>query len=678
MLEFTFARKYLIPNRKRLSVSLIACLSCLVISLVIWLLLLFLSITEGIEKNWLNKMTSLNAPIRIVPNENYYRSDYYLVDTICQASSYSTKSIYEKLNTPYSNPYNPEIDEEIPPFWQSAPKKATGEPIDLVKESFQALHRVMPGADYIDDYQVTAGMLKLKLLRPSTHRTFEESYISQASYISTWSEKSQNLSTLLLKPTLEDVNHLLDISERYDMQTLAKDFFLRLFTYVQVSTLKTAAHRFTLPHEAIQSHQLTVWIPKGSHTTPRHILIPLHPHEPKANYTPGILKRHNHTLYLNADNQEIPLPDDIPLLLDDSMIIQAQLIEESIKTAEQAKDVVFDVHFQLQRQNVSCSLPFKHLYIQDAFVISTLTSTPHIEPLWPYKIGQKAHLPSYANQSGVLVPKNLMKSGLKIGDKGVISYNAFSGTSSQEMQVPIFVSGFYDPGPMAIGARYILAARPIVETIASANVSQSLDPLMANGINVWVPHLKHTPRITEAIQSEFQKQGIASYFSIIPYYEFEFARDLIQQLKSDRHLFSLVGILILGVACCNIISLLLLLVNDKKKEIGILIAMGTSRKSIGLIFAFCGLILGAISFLIGSLAAWFTLQHIDTLVSFLSFLQGQAAFNVEIYGEHLPSQLSKYALIIIGIATPFVSLLAGLIPALYAAKTSPTQILRNE
>ena len=43
--------------------------------------------------------------------------------------------------------------------------------------------------------------------------------------------------------------------------------------------------------------------------------------------------------------------------------------------------------------------------------------------------------------------------------------------------------------------------------------------------------------------------------------------------------------LILIVACCNIISLLVLLVNDKKKEIGILQSMGASSMSIAAIAA---------------------------------------------------------------------------------------------
>ena len=96
MFEFKIAFKYLLFKKRRLSSSLISLLSILVISIVVWLVLVFLSVTNGIEKNWLNKLTSLNAPIRITPTDKYYSSYYYLVDSVSSKSNYSTKNIVDK------------------------------------------------------------------------------------------------------------------------------------------------------------------------------------------------------------------------------------------------------------------------------------------------------------------------------------------------------------------------------------------------------------------------------------------------------------------------------------------------------------------------------------------------------------------------------------------------------
>src|SRR5690349_9581873 len=117
MFEFLIALKYLVPRRKQLSVALISLLSVVVISLVVWLLVVFLSVTEGMERNWLSKLTTLNAPLRITPTAHYYRSYYYRIDEMSGASHYQTKTIAQKSNTPSSDPYQKEEDEELPPFF---------------------------------------------------------------------------------------------------------------------------------------------------------------------------------------------------------------------------------------------------------------------------------------------------------------------------------------------------------------------------------------------------------------------------------------------------------------------------------------------------------------------------------------------------------------------------------
>ena len=78
----------------------------------------------------------------------------------------------------------------------------------------------------------------------------------------------------------------------------------------------------------------------------------------------------------------------------------------------------------------------------------------------------------------------------------------------------------------------------------------------------------------EEILQALKRDGLDNYWKVTTFREYDFAKDLIQQFQSDKYLFALVGMIILIVACCNIISMLVLLVNDKKREIGILQAMG--------------------------------------------------------------------------------------------------------
>ena len=89
MFELSVACKYLIPRWRQLSVSIISIISVLVIALVVWLILVFFSVTDGLEKRWVDKLTSLTAPARITPTAAYYDSYYYRSDSISAASDYN-------------------------------------------------------------------------------------------------------------------------------------------------------------------------------------------------------------------------------------------------------------------------------------------------------------------------------------------------------------------------------------------------------------------------------------------------------------------------------------------------------------------------------------------------------------------------------------------------------------
>jgi hypothetical protein len=103
---------------------------------VVWLVIVFLSVTTGIEKNWLNKLTTLHAPIRISPTDLYYKSYYYQVDSLAAASQYTLKTIGEKADSSLTDPYAEEIDAEIPFYWPPAEK------IDPVKSAFKELDQL--------------------------------------------------------------------------------------------------------------------------------------------------------------------------------------------------------------------------------------------------------------------------------------------------------------------------------------------------------------------------------------------------------------------------------------------------------------------------------------------------------------------------------------------------------
>ena len=190
MFELSVALKYLIPRKKQLSVSLIATLSVAVISLVVWLVLLFLSVTEGIEKNWLQKLTSFNAPLRINPTNAYLNSYYYKVDAFSSASNYEHKTLAQKAASLRTDPYSPESDQELPAYLAPKQLGPDGAPIDPVKTAYKILQQI-PGVIF-QDYELSGAMMKLQLNRPEsgliTQRGGDvQTHLTQASYLSSFS-----------------------------------------------------------------------------------------------------------------------------------------------------------------------------------------------------------------------------------------------------------------------------------------------------------------------------------------------------------------------------------------------------------------------------------------------------------------------------------------------------------
>jgi len=200
----------------------------------------------------------------------------------------------------------------------------------------------------------------------------------------------------------------------------------------------------------------------------------------------------------------------------------------------------------------------------------------------------------------------------------------------------------------------------------------------SNGINVRFNDLDQADAIKLKLQNAFDEAGIAPYWKIETFREFDFTRDILQQLSSDKNLFKLIATVIIIVACSNIISMLIILVNDKKLEIGILRSMGASSASIAGIFGFCGMIMGVAGSFIGITAAIITLNNLEILVNLLSAIQGHQAFNPLYYGENLPNEVSFEVLLYVMAATALISLLSGLVPALKASLLRPSTILRAE
>lgn len=641
MFELSVACKYLRPRWRQLSVSIISLISILVISLVVWLIVVFFSVTQGLEKRWVDKLIALTAPIRITPTEAYYTSYYHQIDSISGQSNYNLKTIKEKLLSNISDPYDPSSDVEIPSDWAKPEYDAVHHLKDPVKKAFSIIQG-LSGYEGLraHDYEASAGNLRLRLLRhtKTVPHNLTQAFLNQPAFLGSLDPENHALLKAILPISKEDIGNLLyslsitsdniqedkPSSAESTSQDLLKKRLNTFFDYVTISELKT---------------------PMSGWTIPQHLAI-------------------------NTSHKKIMA----------DVAFDATIDRDSLSNIHNIHKLAFNIDFKYEGQPIQGKISLGHLQIAKATAETGFSHVPNPTPLWFYHIKDskttRLFLPSDPELGeGILVPRPFKDAGVLLGDQGFVSFSTPTPSTVQEQRIKVFVAGFYDQGLIPIGGKFIIVNQDIANLIgASMHDGQT----QSNGINVRFDNLNDTGEIKQKLQKAFNEAGIAPYWKIETYKEFDFTKDIIQQLNSDKHLFSLIAAVIIIVACSNIISMLIILVNDKKLEIGILRSMGASSLSIAIIFGFCGIVMGVTGSLMGVGAAVLTLQHLESLVSLLSAIQGHEAFNPIYYGDKLPNEISLEVLLYVVGATAIISLLSGLVPALKASLLRPSTILRSE
>lgn len=150
-------------------------------------------------------------------------------------------------------------------------------------------------------------------------------------------------------------------------------------------------------------------------------------------------------------------------------------------------------------------------------------------------------------------------------------------------------------------------------------------------------------------------------------------------IEVERNVMFLILTLIIVVAAFNMISGLIMLVQDKSKDIAVLRTMGLSRGGIQRIFLMSGVIVGAVGTLAGVVLGLLFSYHIDAIKEWLENLSGANLFSAEIYFlSHLPAKVDLTEVAVVTGMSLLLSVLATLYPSWKASRTDPVEALRYE
>ncbi|AAP98189.1 hypothetical protein CpB0256 [Chlamydia pneumoniae TW-183] len=500
--EFSVALKYLIPGRGRLYSAIVSLFSVGIISLVVWLSIVFISVIHGLEQRWIEDLSQLHSPITILPSDTYYSSYYYQIDKHSSLSNYTTKTLGEKIASPQVDPYDPESDYLLPETFPLKDCDLGGQQKDPVKMTLESLGPYLQSQHgKVIEFEQGVGYLDIKT------------------------------SLKLQKPQPRNLTHFL--------------------TYPS----KLSYEDKVLPYD-------------------------------ETDYTSAELNPFN----------------------------------RSPSGWQQ------DFH--------------------------------HLEELY--------------RGASIILPSTYKDSGYKVGDTGVFS--TYSIENEKETQYTVHVIGFYNPGLSPLGGRTVFIDPDLARSIRS----QSEGLGMSNGFHLFFPDTKRIVFVKKQIENILTSLGVDDYWEISSLHDYDYFQPILDQLQSDQVLFLFVCILILIVACSNIVTMSMLLVNNKKKEIGILKAMGTSSRSLKIIFACCGAFSGACGVVIGTIFAIITLKNLQFIVKALNYLQGRETFNTAFFGQNLPNSVHPQAIYFLGLGTLLLAAVSGALPARKVAKMHVSEILKAD
>jgi len=195
---------------------------------------------------------------------------------------------------------------------------------------------------------------------------------------------------------------------------------------------------------------------------------------------------------------------------------------------------------------------------------------------------------------------------------------------------------------------------------------------VVTGIRLKLDDLYNAPRISREIEGK-----IDGYHRVIDWTQHH--ANLFRAIQIEKTMMMIILSLIIAVAAFNIVSTLVIVVNDKQADIAILRTLGASPGMVMRTFISQGMVIGVVGTLLGVVSGILTAQNIETIVPALESLLGIKFLAPDIYLiSDLPSEMKWSDVIITATISFSLTVLATIYPAWRASRIQPAEALRYE
>lgn len=193
-----------------------------------------------------------------------------------------------------------------------------------------------------------------------------------------------------------------------------------------------------------------------------------------------------------------------------------------------------------------------------------------------------------------------------------------------------------------------------------------------SGIHIRLHDLYQASTVTQQLQSILSPDYAITNWTI------QFGA-FFQALAMEKTMLFIILLLIVAVAAFNLVSTLVMVVNDKRADIAILRTLGARPRTIMMTFIVQGVVIGIMGTVLGLLGGLALASHVTSIANWL-----QHVFNVQFvrsdvyFINFVPSEIKFKDVIEVCSATIGFSLIATIYPAIIAYRTQPAEALRYE
>lgn len=219
------------------------------------------------------------------------------------------------------------------------------------------------------------------------------------------------------------------------------------------------------------------------------------------------------------------------------------------------------------------------------------------------------------------------------------------------------VTGIFETGMYEYDNAFVYVALPVAQELAGL------------GSAVTAIEVKTLDRASSAAIGQRLAERLGREYRTVDWQEQN--RSLFQALNLEKVTMGLILLLIVLVAAFNIVSNLTMMVAEKRREIGILKAMGLTSGGVRRVFLAQGLVIGLVGTTLGLV--------VGIAASLVVGKYQLIKLNPEVYSiDHLPVATAPLDVAMTIVASVLIAALATLYPSIQAARLYPIEAIRSD